>query len=237
MKKDNYWKIYGLSWERCFIILFVYFFLFQFIFPQIAYRIQLADTNFNIGELKVKYQMLVYIASVIPCILTMIPLLKSEKKININKLLVSIITVIVSGLLLNLIFSFIVTWFNGSYLTSENQAGLNELAIQNKYFFLTMTIILAPILEELVFRGVLFRGLRGRMGFLVPAMFSSLMFGFIHVFSSLLEGSMIDFFYLFLYSGLGFLFCIIYEYNKSIYACIIVHIFYNLYASMNLILS
>lgn len=237
MQKDNHWKTYTLSWKRCVITLFVYFVLFQFVFPQIAYGFQLTETNLNIGVLGVKYQMLVYIASVIPCILTMFPLLKSEKKVSINKILISIIAVIVSGVVLNLLFSLIITWINGSYMTSENQAGLNELAIENKWFFLTMTIVLAPILEELVFRGVIFRGLRGRMGFLIPALFSSLLFGFIHVFSSLLEGNMIDLFYLFLYSGLGFIFCMIYEYNKSIYASILVHIFYNLYASMDLILS
>lgn len=234
--KDN-WKPYSLSWERFLGILFVYYILFRLIFPQFAYSLQLSENLTSNGNIEVKYQVLVYLATLLPCIFLIFPLLKKEIKINFKRLFISIFIVIFVGLLLNIIFNLIVTWINGDYVTSENQSGLDELAIQSKWLFLSMSLLLAPILEEIVFRGTIFHFIRERKGFLIAAIISSVLFGFIHVFSSLLNGNIIDFIYLFLYSALGFIFCVVYESNRSIYACIVVHMLYNAYASMDLILS
>ncbi|NBK98982.1 MAG: CPBP family intramembrane metalloprotease, partial [Erysipelotrichia bacterium] len=65
----------------------------------------------------------------------------------------------------------------------------------------------------------------------------SFLFGFVHVMSSLLIGQYNDLIYLFLYAGLGFILAYAYEYNKSIYACIILHMAYNFMGCATLFFS
>jgi membrane protease YdiL (CAAX protease family) len=74
-------------------------------------------------------------------------------------------------------------------------------------------ILLAPVIEEVFFRGFLFGGLRARWGWLVAAAVSSLIFGAGH-----LSGI-----YLPPYTAIGFLFAWSYNYTASLKPGIIAH--------------
>lgn len=78
--------------------------------------------------------------------------------------------------------------------------------------------ILIPVCEELVFRGLMFRRLRQGNSFLAAALYSSVVFGFLHV-------NMVQMFYGF---TLGFTFCYLYEKYGSVKAPIFAHISSNI---------
>ncbi len=78
--------------------------------------------------------------------------------------------------------------------------------------------ILIPICEELVFRGLMFRRLRQGNSFLAAALYSSAVFGFLHV-------NLVQMLYGFL---LGFTFCYLYEKYGSVKAPMCAHISSNI---------
>lgn len=82
--------------------------------------------------------------------------------------------------------------------------------------------ILMPILEELLFRGVLFRLLRRKLPFVWAAVLSSIVFGVYH-------GNLVQFIYA---SLCGLLLAYLYEVYKSIAATIFAHMVMNITANI-----
>ena len=96
------------------------------------------------------------------------------------------------------------------------------------------SVILAPILEELLFRGLVFRSLRDRNKWL--AIFaSSFLFGFLHIYSALFAGDLTQLIYLLSYGGMGFAFSYAYEKKKTICVPILMHMINNLVAIVLLV--
>lgn len=89
-------------------------------------------------------------------------------------------------------------------------------AWQVAVFALTATV-LAPVTEEIIFRGVFFGGLATRWGFLPAAIGSSLVFGAVHF-------SISASFPLFL---VGMVLCYLYRRTGSIYPAIVFHAIFN----------
>lgn len=111
--------------------------------------------------------------------------------------------------------------------SSENQMQIaNELSSHQLMTIFT-ALIYAPIVEEIVFRGVLFRNLRAKLSFGYAALISAFAFGLMHVFSALISGNISDIWYLLVYGGLGFIFCYLYEKEKTIYAPMLLHLLNN----------
>lgn len=75
------------------------------------------------------------------------------------------------------------------------------------------TAVAAPIVEELLFRGLLFKRMRNHLKFVPSALISSLIFGIIH-------GNAVQFLYAFL---IGLLLAFVYEKFKTVAAPIIFH--------------
>jgi len=88
-------------------------------------------------------------------------------------------------------------------------------------------LIMAPIVEELVFRGGLYRALRNRYSYKRAIFISMFAFGFIHVFASLLSGDFMDLWNIFTYMAMGFFFVKIYEETGSVFPAILLHFFNN----------
>lgn len=78
--------------------------------------------------------------------------------------------------------------------------------------------VLAPICEELVYRGLIFRRLRSSGGYLNAALLSSLLFGVVH-------GNLVQMLYAFV---LGMLLSFLYERFNTVLAPILAHAFLNL---------
>lgn len=91
------------------------------------------------------------------------------------------------------------------------------IEIINKYpLFLITGAVFAPILEEFVFRKVIFGFFYDLTGVVGAAVISSLLFAFIHM-----DGHIL------LYSAMGFVFCFLYVKTKNIATPIIAHMLMN----------
>lgn len=104
----------------------------------------------------------------------------------------------------------------GIEIGSENtQAILNIIEVFP--FFIIVTSIIGPILEEIVFRKIIFGSLYQRFNFAVSAVLSSLIFAVAHR----------DFEHLLMYTAMGFTFAFLYVQTKRIIVPIIAHVTMN----------
>ena len=89
-------------------------------------------------------------------------------------------------------------------------------------YSLVSVVILIPICEEIIFRGVIFGYLKKRYNLVVSLIIQALAFAFIH-------GNIVQGIYTFI---LGLVLGIIYIYTNSLYGSMLMHIIYNLLGSV-----
>lgn len=109
--------------------------------------------------------------------------------------------------------------------SSENTEVIVEMTRLNPIFLL-IPAISAPILEELIFRKILFGTLYKRINFFWAALISSLIFGVLHM----------DFLHTLVYVTMGFVFAYLYVKTKRIIVPIIVHMTLNTVAVLGQLL-
>ncbi|NCC54984.1 MAG: CPBP family intramembrane metalloprotease [Erysipelotrichia bacterium] len=219
-----------------FVLLQIFYWcIYMWILPKIVIQI-LIQMKLDIPSVLINSEFLTYLISMIIALFLSRTLLKKEFHLEITKMAYTLLVSLSIMVFINIVFSLLIMLMNGP-TTSINQSGLDSIAGFGKWRFITMVVIFAPIFEELVFRGGIYRFIRVRKNFLFAAFISSFLFGFVHVMSSLLIGQYNDLIYLFLYAGLGFILAYAYEYNKSIYACIILHMAYNFMGCATLFFS
>lgn len=201
---------------------------YEFVYPQILRTITLwMDPHAHV--IPQSLQFLVYIYMILISLWLGWPLLKESFQnmkshwkeffsMQGNLLIILLFSSVIIG---KLIQAFTST------TTSANQAGLNATLHVFPFVLVFSSLLYAPIVEEILFRGVIFRTLRGKFNFWIAAFISSFSFGFIHVFASFSMGNLMDFIYIFQYAMLGFLFCVSYEKNKSIVGSISLHFLNN----------
>ena len=127
-------------------------------------------------------------------------------------------TTIVFGLIENLLV--------GSSITSQNQAGINDMVSGGALALVFASVFLAPVTEELLFRGILFRLIRpaGR----IPAILASgFLFGFIHVSDYVFAGDFHELLYMISYVGMGLALSTIYELRRNLLTTICIHMLQN----------
>lgn len=112
---------------------------------------------------------------------------------------------------------------------SANQQLFELLLSNNAIVMVIQAVIIAPILEELLFRGVIFRSIRKHSRFFAHAI-SSFLFGLLHVYDGLLAGDMTQFIHMIPYVAMGFVFSIAYEKRGNIGASILIHMANNFIA-------
>ena len=111
--------------------------------------------------------------------------------------------------------------------TSANQELVFQSFMESPALIMFAALIMAPIVEELVFRGGLYRALRNRYSYKRAIFISMFAFGFIHVFASLLSGDFMDLWNIFTYMAMGFFFVKIYEETGSVFPAIFLHFLNN----------
>ena len=109
--------------------------------------------------------------------------------------------------------------------TSENTEVIVEMTRLNPIFLL-IPAISAPILEELIFRKIIFGSLYQKVNFFWAAVISSLIFGILHM----------EFLHLLIYTTMGFVFAFLYVATKRIIVPIIVHMALNTVAVLGQLL-
>ncbi len=104
---------------------------------------------------------------------------------------------------------------------SENTEAIVEVAKTVPTFIIVISII-GPILEEIVFRLIIFGALYKRFNFWIAGFVSSLIFAAIHF----------DFVHLLIYTSMGFVLAFLYVKTKRIIVPIAAHVSLNLFVSL-----
>jgi membrane protease YdiL (CAAX protease family) len=129
-----------------------------------------------------------------------------------------VMVIVVGGLLV-----YLLQTISGEHVEAPEQVGEHLSAIGTA-LTIVYAIVIAPVGEELFFRGVLFRSLRDRHGFWVGAVGSAVGFGLIHF----IPGSAIDAALLMIVMFLtGIALCFLYERRGTIVAPLAAHITFN----------
>ena len=129
-----------------------------------------------------------------------------------------VMVIVVGGLLV-----YLLQTISGEHVEAPEQVGEHLSAIGTA-LTIVYAIVIAPVGEELFFRGVLFRSLRDRHGFWVGAVGSAVGFGLIHF----IPGSAIDAALLMIVMFLtGIALCFLYERRGTIVAPLATHITFN----------
>lgn len=130
----------------------------------------------------------------------------------------NILLVIATGLayvVLTAVLSLLVKILFPSIDLTQEQAIAFTKAIGpiEKVFAAVALLVIAPIAEELIFRGFVFRGFRKQLGFFGAAVVSSIFFGLIH---GQINVALDTF-------ALGMMLCYLYEKTESIWPSIMLH--------------
>ena len=117
----------------------------------------------------------------------------------------------------NIIINLFITGANAT-----NEQGVQELIKSSGLLSIVAVGILAPIIEELVFRKAFREVFNNKWAFILS---SGLVFGALHVVLSL--SSAWDLFYIIPYSSLGIAFGYMYYKTDNVYTSIFIHMFHN----------
>jgi len=85
------------------------------------------------------------------------------------------------------------------------------------FYLVIIASVIAPIFEEILFRGIFYQALKKRFGFWQAIVFSSILFSMLHFNTAQFLPIV----------GLGMLLCLIFEYTGSLVPVIVLHIFNN----------
>ena len=125
----------------------------------------------------------------------------------------------------NIVSNILLTMLNASG-NSANQSAVENILKNYPAYMAINTIILAPIAEEFVFRGVIFTAIRKHNRFLAYLV-SALAFGFVHVMSAVFAGHMDELLKMIPYSAMGAVFAYVHEHNDNICGSIGTHMLLN----------
>lgn len=231
--EDKYCE-YPLDSKDRKLILFIYFFGYLFFF-EILVLAFMNQIKISFAGNQLLANLLIYSITAM-CLLPIVnKLFIKENKLELKKVLKTLAYGIIAIYAANIVADFAFTYFLGS-ATSENQKVSLSISSQNHLIFALLVTVIAPFVEETVFRGVIFRQLRIKHSFVFSALISGLLFGFIHVLNPMLAGNFSEIWYIFIYLFLGLIFSASYEYNKSIWAAYFLHAINNLITVLILII-
>ncbi len=226
-----------LSKKRLVILFLHYFVGFQFLYPMLMGSVTLGldPTARTVPDW---IQFLLYCFMILSTVFIAWPLLQ-ESVIGLQrygkKMVKLCLLLFVAYYLCSIVISLL------TLLISESETSANQMEVVASVSaspLLTMfsTLIYAPIVEEIIFRGVFYRALRPRMKWLPAALISAFVFGFIHVMFSLLVGNFADLIYLLSYGLIGFYLALAYEKSDTIYGSMIFHFINNAVAFLLIII-
>lgn len=136
----------------------------------------------------------------------------------------------VIGILLIYAFQILgglLTMFLGGAEVSENQQAVETILTSYPAIMIVVTCLLAPIAEEMMFRGIVFGWVyewNPKAAHLVSALF----FGFIHIMAAVFMGNLAEWVQIFSYFFMGLALSYLYEKQNNIYVPIMTHMLNNI---------
>lgn len=110
---------------------------------------------------------------------------------------------------------------------SVNQALLFEQFKAFPWTIVVQAVIFAPIVEEIIFRGVLYRHFKKAGRFIIPLVISTLLFAALHSLAAVLEQSWSDLWFIVVYGFMGLVLAYTYEKTQNLYSAILLHMINN----------
>ena len=152
------------------------------------------------------------------------------------------LSIIIAGCLVGYFFTLCANAVGNSIVkifvdqsSSVNQQQVESLTKSIPAIMFFVTGFLAPIGEELIFRGVIFTGLR-KYNRVLAYVVSAFLFGFIHVMNSVFAGNIGEMIQMIPYVCSGLVFAYIYESTDNIWGSILTHMTNNIIAIVVLML-
>lgn len=142
-----------------------------------------------------------------------------------------VVVILVVNMVLSLLIGLLTQTGN-----SVNQEEIRNASTVLPLMTILSTCVFAPIIEETVFRAGAFSCLRGKTGFWIAALISSILFGSIHIVDSLLAGNLVDVSYLLVYAGIGMVLAYGYEKSSSCMVPCVVHAANNIISMLFMLL-
>lgn len=216
------------------LLIFNYFVGYQYIYPVFGNFI-FRTTD---GSLHPRAQMLSTLLTLfVSVFLVRKPLIRSFRFFtkNLGKNIKVIFQHVGLIYLANLLMNLLILFIYGSN-TSGNQELIETGFAVLPVLYTFTAVIFAPIVEEILFRGVLYQELRNKNNYWVPIIISSLSFGLIHTLPMfLMSNNYSEFLFLIVYTMMGYLITRAYEKTGTIWASIGVHFMNNLIATIMVI--
>lgn len=227
---------FAFSPRKAILIIFNYFIGYQTIYPLIGLLVFGADGD----QIHPKGIMLATIIALVTMLYLASDMLKRSFryfKNNLSDNFKIILKYSASIFAANIILSLLIQALFGN-ITAGNQdiieAGFGQLPVL--YGF--TAVIFAPIVEEIVFRGVLYQQFRNKKNYVIPMIISSLSFGLIHTLPIFMQSKdPKELIFVIVYTAMGYFMVKAYEESGSIWAAIAVHFVNNFIATMLMILG
>jgi len=111
-------------------------------------------------------------------------------------------------------------WALGSFTMEDPTGGLSyaDSGISGLVFLIVSACLVAPLAEEILYRGILFRSLANKTGVLAAAVISSVVFASLHFY---------DFYGLASVATFGFVCALLYQSTGSLSNVVVLHMLYN----------
>ena len=136
--------------------------------------------------------------------------------------------IITFGLSFNIVISFLITNLPlPQNIIEDYSSAVGTLNVGSPWASLIATVIVAPIFEEILFRGLILNALRKAMPLTVAVILQALLFGFMH-------GQILWMAYSFIF---GIVLAIARLRYKSLFACIALHFSFNALSALMMALS
>jgi membrane protease YdiL (CAAX protease family) len=217
----------SLSTTRAILIVVNYFLGFNIIYPIIGVILTQLSGN-TIDDIAPGILNGIVVFTIVTTVWLAWPLFKHEnihsstKNVDLKKILITYIMMYVSVLVISVVLTYV-----AQSDQSQNQVLIIEAMKINPTFVILSAVIMAPLVEEIVFRGVLYRKLRNVNRYGIAIAVSAISFGLMHVLQSILEQNFIDLPFVVVYIVLGLFFTKIYEETGKLSNAIILHFINN----------
>jgi len=215
------------SKKKSFFLLFHFTLGYFVIYPMILFVILSAlgiDSWLYDGKADTIYSIIMLVVSIY---FTKDLLWKSINELadNPGKVFKTIITTLPMMLLGSIVLNYLITTFTGQS-EAQNQTEIIGLFEQAPYLIIIQALLYAPIVEEIMFRGLVFGGL-SKKSMMFAIIISSSLFGLAHVYNSLLSGNFADLWFFPTYTLLGYFLNRAYIKSGSIVSSMALHFLNN----------
>ena len=220
------------------MILLNYIVGYLFLYPRIFGYLLIFVPRGLLEQMSFVFENLIYLFVFVSTVVLAWPMLKEDlMKLRKKKLkfAMGVGKRYIQMYLVMLVTNMLVMIVSGIESSANQQEVLNQMALHPVQIMLISSVF-APVCEEIVFRGVIFKKLDRESGFIAASLVSAVLFGLLHVYVSLLRGNWLDLVFIVVYGSMGWVLCRAVQDHDSIYSSILVHSLNNFLACLLMIL-